>query len=247
MIDINMLYWDDNDDIRKENVIISWNELKKLNNFLNNNGIKSNCYLYEFGNTFIFEDSIKINDNNEYYEKSKKINKILFNENSNNKLISIMDSDTFFDPNDYGELLENIKEIYKDNIFYTYNLWDFNEKNRKEIIDNNQINYFKFNKLKSLRISRHNVGYGTLGGFFICHLEKLKEIGGFNEKFKTWGVEDDEAYTKLKTVSNWQPKHFFGPYHLYHPKQLNNEKYFIPVFSDEYFKINDVNKDRNWI
>ena len=249
MINIIILYWDMGCDIRKDNAIISWNELKKMVTSLKEKNININCHIFEFGENFIFDDSIKIPMVIDYFEKSKKINISLNHQvNENCDFIAYMDSDLFFSEDQYDNLINDINLLNskKENIFLTYNLLDINEKDRELIIDlqNKKINYDKLNELKTNYSWRHGSGAGTLGGFFIVPISSLKMIGGFDEKFLTWGGEDDEAQQRIKNYSSWRPKNFEGPYHLYHPKNENDKKYHIRVYSDEYFQINKVEKPR---
>lgn len=247
MINFNILYWDMGCEIRKQNAIISWKELKRMVNEFKSKGIQINCNLFEFGNEFIFEDSVKIDMNIDYYERSKKINMVINHVlNKDCDFISIMDSDLFFTENQYDKLLEDIKRIEskKEKIFFTYNLLDINEKDREKIINLEDIS-LKHELIEQINQNcswRHSYGAGVLGGIFICYLEDLIKMGGFDERFLTWGGEDDEAQQRIKNFSSWVPKMFEGPYHLYHPKNENNEKYYIPVYSDEYFKINKIEK-----
>ena len=247
MLNINILYWDMGCEIRKENTIVSWNELKKMVNVFKKKNIDINCYLFEFGDDFIFEDSIRIPMTIDYYARSKKINLSLNHPiNDDCDFIAYMDSDLFFSEEQYDNLINDINRLNekKENIFLTYNLLDINETDRKLVInlEDNTINYNQLEKLKPNCSWRHSYGAGTLGGFFITPISSLKKIGGFDENFLTWGAEDDEAHQRIKQYSSWTPKLFEGPYHLYHPKNENNEKFFIPVYSDEYFKINKVKK-----
>jgi hypothetical protein len=249
MTNFIILFWDMGCPIRNQNTKISWMELKKLTDYLKSKNLDVNCFLFEFGKKFLFEDSIKIDLELEYYERSKKINIALKHEvNDNSKLFALMDSDLFFGPDQYDDIGKDILFLLtnKESCFHTYNLLDIEEKNRKLILNSETetINFEKLNSVKNSLIWRHSWGSGTLGGFFIAPTEKLRSIGGFDEKYITWGAEDDDALTRLKSNSNciWFPKKDVGPYHLYHPKNTKDEKYYIQVYTEKYFKINKVNK-----
>ena len=181
----------------------------------------------------------------DYYERSKKIN-IALNHNINDhvRFIAVMDSDLFFIEDQYDEMYLHIKELESgsDNFFFTYNLLDLNESERTEVLVGGNIDLVKLKEIKSKLIWRHSWGSGTLGGFFIAPIKPLKSIGGYNENYLTWGAEDDDALTRIKTVCEWRPKMWSGPYHLYHPKNTNDEKYYIKVYTDKYFEINKVEK-----
>ena len=249
MINFCILYWDMGCEIRKHNSIISWFELKKMTSYLKSRGLNINAYLFEFGNNFVFEDSIKINDQLEYYEKSKKNNlAINHNLNDNSDFIAIMDSDLFFDQNQYEMIYNHLTELNEsvERKFFTYNLLDIHCEERNQIIDfeKNQIKYEKINELRSKYSWRHSFGTGVLGGIFIVPTLEIRNMGGFNENFLTWGAEDDEAFVRMKNFASWYPKMNEGPYHLWHPKNETDNKYYIPVYSEEYFKINKVEKPK---
>lgn len=233
--------------IRKENSIISWKELKKLTDYLKKKGLDVNCYLFEFGKEFFFEDSIKIDYHLDFFEKSKKINQIINHEvNSKCNLFCLMDSDLFFSEKQYEEIYKHILDLSTTDqkIFFTYNLRDIDQTNRIEIINHKDttINYDVLNNSEDKLSWRHSWGAGVLGGFFIVPMNELKQVGGFNENFLTWGGEDDEAQVRIKSLCSWEPQLNFGPYHLWHPKNETDRKYFIPVYSEEYFQINKVDK-----
>jgi len=249
MINLIILYWDMGCETRKQNTIVSWKQLKKLTYYLKNKGLNVNCYIFEFGENFIFEDSIKVNYTLGFFEKSKKINLVLNNPvNQFCKFIGIMDSDLFFHESQYNMLYEHIVELENSSkkIFFTYNLLDIHETERNKIINFETLD-LQTDKLQNFTAKyswRHSWGSGTLGGFFIAPYDELKKMGGFNENFLTWGVEDDEAFSRLKDFADWVQKKDQGPYHLWHPKNKNDNKYFIPVYSEEYFKINKIEKPK---
>jgi predicted glycosyltransferase involved in capsule biosynthesis len=243
MINLNIIipYWDMGCEFRKQNTIICWNEIKKLSSYLKEKGLNVSHYLFEFGKTNNFEDSIKINMELDYFEKSKKINICLNHSiNDNINYVAFIDSDCFFTPDQYDTIYNDIT-LLQENKYYTYNLIDINENQRNNIIKDNSIDYNILKNENKNYSWRHSTGLATLGGFFIAPINELKKIGGFNENFLTWGGEDDEAHTRLNGPCVWDPK-TYGPYHLFHPKNENDQKYYIPVYTKEYFEINKINK-----
>jgi predicted glycosyltransferase involved in capsule biosynthesis len=159
-----------------------------------------------------------------------------------------MDSDLFFSEEQYDMVYSHIVELENtsNRMFFTYNLMDIHENERKEVLklEKIELNTDKLEELKPKYSWRHSWGAGVLGGIFIVPRKEIREMGGFNENFLTWGAEDDEAHTRIKGYAEWRPKMNQGPYHLWHPKNEKDEKYFIPVYSDEYFKVNKVEKPR---
>jgi len=69
-----MLFWDNGDPIRLENTKFCWYKAKELVSYLNKNSIPSKCNLFDFSLNKNIEDSIHIPLNEQYYQRSKKIN-----------------------------------------------------------------------------------------------------------------------------------------------------------------------------
>jgi len=247
MTNIIILYWDTGCPIRNENTKISWKLTKRMVESLKERGLNITCSLFEFGQKFYFDDSVKIEMTLDYYERSKKINIALNHEiNKEVRFVGIMDSDLFFIEEQYDEVFNDVRELENssDTMFFTYNLLDLNEEQRREVIVNEDIDLEKLKDLKSKFEWRHSWGSGTLGGYFLAPLQHLKTMGGYDEKYLTWGAEDDDAITRLKNYCGWNPKMWKGPYHLFHPRNTKDEKYYIQVYTDEYFKINKIERPR---
>lgn len=242
-INFLMFYWDMGCEFRKQNTTICWNETKKITNYLRDKGLNISCYLFEFGKNSSFEDSIKIDMELDYFEVAKKRN-ICLNHPINNQTshIAFIDSDLFFAPNQYDTIYNDIM-LLQHNMYYAYNLIDIDENQRNNIIENNSINYDILENESKDYIWRHSTGIATLGGFFIAPTDEMRKMGGYNENFLTWGGEDDEAHIRLIQQCIWFPKEY-GPYHLYHPKNINDSKYYIRPYTEEYFEINKVNNPR---
>jgi predicted glycosyltransferase involved in capsule biosynthesis len=249
MTNINILYWDTGCPIRNQNTIVSWNSTKKMVETLKNKGLEIQCFLFEFGEIFQFEDSIKIETKLDFFKKSEKINIALNHPvNQDSKFLSIMDSDLFFIEDQYDEVYDDIKSLESkiQSYFYTYNLLDLDEKQRSYVLntDSMTVDFEKLKEVKSSLSWRHSWGSGTLGGYFIAPTDALKKMGGFDENYITWGAEDDDALTRLKNYSSWFIQYNKGPYHLFHPKNVTDEKYYVPVYSERYFELNKVERPR---
>jgi hypothetical protein len=252
MFSLNMLFWNNGDPVRLENTRFCWDKAKELINFLNFNNVPSKANLFDFSSENCFNDAIHIPLNEKYYQRSKKINFALNHEiNNNSSVFSIIDSDCFFFKNYYEELKDDVISSYEKNLVYTYQLIDIPLERRYEFIDFEN-NVEKFNSIeenikKNNFAYRHSAGFGTMGGFFICGTKQLKDAGGFNESFLTWGAEDDEAVSRLRNIQAWMPKRENkGPIHLGHNKDLKDNYYYIPVYSDEYYQVNKVRYGRRY-
>lgn len=245
-----MLFWDNGDPIRLENTKFCWYKAKELVSYLNKNSIPSKCNLFDFSSNKNIEDSIHIPINEQYYQRSKKINFALNHQDNDSDVFAIIDSDCYFHKSYFDEFKEDVFASYKDNAVLTYQLIDIPLEKRYQFIDFN-LNLEKFedvesNIIKQNFVYRHSAGFGTMGGFFICGTKALKEVGGFNEDFLTWGAEDDEALMRIKNKQAWYTKRNKGPIHLGHAKNLNDPYYHIPVYSDKYYEVNKVKFGRKY-
>ena len=79
-------------------------------------------------------------------------------------------------------------------------------------------------------------GYsGGLGGVYICDLELLKSLGGFNENYIGWGGEDGDMLDRIYTSGTpfkMKPTKDFAPFHLPHFSDWGNINY-SKRFNDE--------------
>lgn len=245
-----MLFWDNGDPVRLENTKFCWNRSKDLVSFLNNNGVPSKCFLFDFSVNKNIDDSIHIPLNEKYYQRSKKINFALNYPENNTDVFAIIDSDCYFHKSYYNEFKEDVVASHEQNAVFTYQLIDIALEKRYQFIDFN-LNSERFEDVESNVLNnnfnyRHSAGFGTMGGFFICGTKALKDVGGFNEQFLTWGAEDDEALMRIKNKQAWYTKHNKGPIHLGHGKNLNDPYYHIPVYTDKYYEVNNVKFGRKY-
>jgi len=245
-----MLFWDNGDPVRLENTKFCWIKAKELVSFLISKDIPSKAYLFDFSSNKNIDDSIHIPLNEQYYQRSKKINFALNHPENNSDVFAIIDSDCYFHKSYFDEFKEDILLSHNQNAVLTYQLIDIPLDKRYQFIDFN-LNQEKYEDVESNIqqqnfIYRHSAGFGTMGGFFICGTKALKEVGGFNEGFLTWGAEDDEALMRIKNKQAWFTKHNKGPIHLGHSKNLNDPFYHIPVYSDKYYEVNQVKFGRKY-
>lgn len=225
-------FWDDGKTLdRQRNVSFSWEQTKKLNDFLNQNGIKSYCRLYDFSKNRYHEDAIHIPFESYSYERSKKIN-IILDDNSDCEYVFFMDGDVFFHESDFEKLLNLIQNITT-NTIYTFDAAKLTEEDTCLFIENPQINIFDFNwsfaysgdKTKG-PLYQH---IGGLGGAFIIQRNLLNTYGRFNEEIKTWGGEDGDSLSRILNSPNeinLKSVRDFYPFHLFHFTDWGNKKYF---------------------
>lgn len=217
--DIITLYWTDGQDNsdRTRNVLFTIEKNKELVTYLNQNGCNVNYLIYDFSPEQIIPESIHIPYPLSVYKRSEKINRVL--DKSESEYFSVIDSDCFFDYDDFPLILNLYNELESE---YVYN-FDWKKIDNESYVD------FKNKKLISKEHYRYAIGYGLTGGlgaFFIVPTKTLKDIGGFNNKFTTWGGEDSEVLDSLLYKINRKEITNFSPYHLPHFTDWGNILYY---------------------
>lgn len=213
MISFNILFWDNGDSERIENVNYVFNSFK---NQINDKYILN---LFDFSEKIVIKNSIHIPYPKDYFLKSKKINDVLkFNKQLNCDFICLIDSDIFLLDEDFDVLIENLKKLRKDE-FYVSDCYDLYNK---EYVLNGL-----FNEKKDFISKRSDT---TLGGFFIVPYNVINEIGGFDERFIVWGGEDDDMNNRLVKYGLIRKKLTLNTYHLPHrkldiSKTINGDEY----------------------
>lgn len=232
-LNLVMYFWDDgqeNSD-RIRNASFSWEKLKNLKNFLNKNNIDTDCKLCDFSKEKKHKDSVHIPFDDVVYEKSKKLN-IILNDNQNYEYIMFVDCDVFFDDNDLNKILHIFQKINKNEI-YVFDLAKLNKFDTQSIINNNitnlkELDYnFAYSGKKEKGPLFHT--NGGLGGVFISNMNVMNLYGRFNESYTTWGGEDGDALTNIfknYKEANVKAVRDFFPFHLYHFTDWGNKKYY---------------------
>lgn len=230
-ISLNMKFWHDgkNDSTRLRNVQFCWNELKNLWNYLIQHNIKGNINLYDFSETKFMDDATHIPYPTGTYRKAEKTN-IILKQQSHCNFFMMIDSDAFFDTDDYNLVLDTILNLNTGDVI-TFDLAKLDNNINNYIINN------KFNKnladwsyaYSGNRINGPLNGYsGGLGGVYICDTNLLLSLGGFDEKYKGWGGEDGDMLGRIMYSSilhSIKPIRNFAPYHLPHFSDWGNELY----------------------
>jgi len=217
--EIITLFWTDgkeNSD-RTRNVLFSIEKNTELVKYLNENGGNVKYLIYDFSPEQILEDSIHIPYPLSVYKRSEKINLVL--EQSQADFISIIDSDCFFDDTEYPLILDLYMDLELNKV-YNFD-W-------KKIEGDSYVDFEK-----RVLLSKNNFNFamghgktGGLGAFFIVPTLALKEIGGFDTKYTTWGGEDGDALDKLLRKISREQITYISPYHLPHFTDWGNKLYY---------------------
>jgi predicted glycosyltransferase involved in capsule biosynthesis len=230
-LSLNMKFWDDGqpDSTRIRNVKFSWNELKKFTSYLNNNGVKTNCSLYDFSPEKIIEDSIHITYPLGVYKKAEKTN-IILKEQKDYDFFMMIDCDAFFHEDDYTNFLTLFKDLTKGDVI-TFDLAKL-DSNINDYIINNEFKIDNADWSYAYSGNRKNGplnGYiGGLGGVYICDTNLLIELGGFDESYVGWGGEDGDMLSRIWSTTiphQFKPIRNFSPFHLPHFSDWGNKLY----------------------
>ena len=230
-ISLNMKFWDDGhpDSTRIRNVKFSWNELKKLTNYLKNNGINAESTLYDFSPEQIITDSVHIPYPLGVYKKAEKTN-IILKDKKNYDFFMMIDCDAFFYEQDYETLLNLIKGLNKGDVC-TFDLAKLEDNVSDYIVDDTFIiskaNWsYAYSGARENGPLRHHTG--GLGGVYLSDTELLLSLGGFDEKYEGWGGEDGDMMGRIYYTDiphSIKPTNTFAPFHLPHFSDWSNKHY----------------------
>lgn len=231
-ISINIPFWESVRE-RTENIYFIRHHLEKFKSFLNKNGVICDLNVFDFSENNVIPNSIHIPFPPRSFRKSEKINHILqYNcDNICPDIYCQFDSDIFFDSEMFPKLLNIIKN-FDYNKFYVSDVYDIPMSHRHMIdYTNNQIP-------NNIPLSKRYV-YG-LGGTYLVSFDKIYEIGGYDERFRYWGGEDDDIANRLVRFGLSRYDYDCKLYHLPHPNSITHldqpteeyEKRIEKVYSD---------------
>lgn len=147
------------------------------------------------------------------------------------------DIDLLFHPN-YIQHLNTIKQL--DQHIYTRVYYLPEEFTSFDNLYTDNVYYYK-----QCEIS-HTSGKGIL----LCSKEVFCEIGGYDEYYCDWGIEDNDIYIRLVNSGyqeNWTDNTIFPVYHAWHPPAENSIEFPDKWLDDSafYYTINQKNILRN--
>lgn len=230
-ISLNMKFWHDGleNSTRLRNVIFCWNKLQNLNKYLIKHNINSIINLYDFSEKPVISEARHISYPIGTYKKAEKTN-IILKEQSNCQFFMMVDSDAFFDDEDFDNCLNLISSLNSGDVI-TFDLAKLDDHINEYIINNQ---FYKNKAQWSYAYSGNknngplNGHIGGLGGVYICDTNLLLSLGGFDEKYIGWGGEDGDMLDRIMRSSmshSIQPIRHFAPYHLPHFADWGNSLY----------------------
>lgn len=94
-------------------------------------------------------------------------------------------------------------------------------------------------------------GFENVSGMTVIGRQAMMEVGGFDEEFKGWGVED-YAFDRLATHRLGEPFRVPKGYvmHLWHPKATVNEQAFArnqARFDEQYSRVEYLDRMPRWL
>lgn len=222
---ISIVYWNnDSNIIRHNNVRFCWNYLQKFTDFAMATGLNIQPYLFDFSVVSSLPESIWVPEFSGKigYLRSAKINWVIHHlKKENADFFSIVDADVFISENHFPLLIKYLRDLLPDQLYV------FKIKNL--LNPDLSISFITFDVSYALILEsgiKYLFGQPTLGGLFFVSYEKLIELGGFDERFISWGGEDDEMYNRLLSSGVHCITIPITAYHLPHLKDpLDHQQY----------------------
>lgn len=127
MLSIIVPYWSDGLEcsLRERNVQACWNKVKRLYQFLLDNGVECDCTMYNFSEVNEIEDARHIRCEISGFNKSKRMN-LIFQKHRYASYLLCIDADMFFHEKDFGNILSLVERL-RDNQVFTFDaakLWE---------------------------------------------------------------------------------------------------------------------------
>lgn len=205
-ISINIPFWYTSEE-RLDNLKTCYKVIKQLQKYLISNGVYVKINVFEFSKEKKFKSSIFIPIGKKY-NKSYKLNHALkwLNKNEKPDIVCFIDSDCFVDRIDYYKVLKQFTNFDKSK-YYCNNLVKLD---KIEYFDTEQLTLKPFYTFVNSGI------INGLGGMWICDFDTLYEIGGFDERYTGWGLEDEDVGKRLWIKGLQFQQLDFKVYHLPH-------------------------------
>lgn len=224
-----MAHWHDGfeNSTRRRNVLYTWNDMKNLSRFLNENGLDTEARLYDFSEKQDISDAtVHKSYPTGVYKRSEKMNFIIFDKALDDSFIIFFDADVFIRKNEWNNFHNLLNKIEDSNIklyrFALLKLHDAFEFLSDDILE------------KNINEGNHHLPFhgncGSHGAFFITDINTLREVGGFDTSYTTWGGEDGEITGRIANyIGNYGEcidSSYILPIHISHFTDWGNPLYF---------------------
>ncbi|WP_373601534.1 galactosyltransferase-related protein [Paraclostridium bifermentans] len=194
-------------------------------------------YLKNIYNCLIPDAEICLGDTSSIpYSKSEAVNNAF--KKATREILVIMDSDILIDIESLNTAI-SIVDKYK--FILPYNkLVRLDEKSTEKILNKELLN------IEDIDISNNSIikeESRMVGGIYVTTKEVYKNIGGFDERFRGWGGEDDAVLSCVKYIYGKYHRLDNILYHLYHTRQHQNAECRIKnleILKNDYFNKNNI-------
>lgn len=170
------------------------------------------------------------------YSKSEAVNNAF--KKSTREILIIMDSDILIDIESLNTAI-SIVDKYK--FILPYNkLVRLDEKSTEKILNKEMFN------IEDIDINNNSIikeESRMVGGIYVTTKEVYKNIGGFDERFRGWGGEDDAVLSCVKYIYGKYHRLDNILYHLYHTRQHQSVECRIKnleILKNDYFNKNNI-------
>lgn len=195
------------------NIIIGESDTKGYDNGV----IKRMCKSYLF-----------IHEETQFFNRMKVINKLASLVST--KILVIQDTDVLLPVGQYTEAADKIINYGYDLVYpYDGNFYNVTENVVKRISKELSVNFIDPKTCSNMRPEGNSVG-----GILFWNRDKFKECGGCNERFISWGFDDNEIYDRASILGKKICRCNGQLYHLRHSPSLNSLN-----GSHQYYKSNE--------
>jgi predicted glycosyltransferase involved in capsule biosynthesis len=185
--------------------------------------VYGNGVIKKMCNNYIF-----IHEETPFFNRMKVINKLASLVST--KILVIQDTDVLLPVEQYIEATDKIVNYGYDLIYpYDGNFYNVPEGMIERISKELSVNFIDPKTCSNMRPEGNSVG-----GILFWDRSKFKECGGCNEKFISWGFEDNEIYDRTIILGKKIGRCNGQLYHLRHSPSLNSLN-----GSHQYYKSNE--------
>lgn len=232
MMHFCMAFWTDGEaySTRERNVKLTWPYLKDMVEYFNQKGVPASAKLFDYSPEKIIDGAIHIPYPLGTYKRSEKLNNIV-NSLPEEDNVSLIDCDIFIHRSQWDALIQHVLQVkYDVGFFYNFAKVEYMNGTPLDALDPTAPHPTAYSK-----------GYcGGFGGLQLSSIKVIKDLGGYDEKFTTWGGEDGDLmdrYLKAKFHRIGVSEDDVLPLHLPHFEDRENILYFN---REEYVRNNNL-------